>query len=274
MKLYTALLVALVSPMALATAQPPQVRVTFADGRVVEGAIDEATDDHHLWIRLSAERVELAASYGWDEVATIDAGDQQLSKDQLLADRQTYMAGWPEYFLFDETQSGESPAACVGPTMIEPRAASTSFVATLANWDGDVEPDGYEIAVTVLDEYGHPMPVRGTLSATLVGERTDRRAAPHPPVVLQRWSERMVPEQFAGGPAVFRLPFRQIRPERDLELAPGGILQIEVGAFGHGRFASSAAVAVREFNPVRDRFEQRTGSRFFPGERHERWHHE
>ncbi len=258
------------APVAVGT----PARVALVDGRVVEGELDDATDEHHLWLRRGDDRVLLSTSYRWNEVASVEIDGQVVTSKQILDQSADYVAAWPEYFLFAQDESHRAHSAtCDEPIGRLPRAVSTSFVAELANWDGDVEPDGYEIAVTVFDELGQPMAVRGTLAARLEGERGDRRGVPMVPVELERWTNRIDLDQFANGPAVFRLPFRQIDPEVELDIEPGGILEVEVGAFGYGRMAASRAVPIRAFNPIRDRYELSTGSRFFPGERHEYWNH-
>ena len=256
-------------------AEPPRAVVTLQDGRTITGLLDDATDDSALWIRLSEQRIRLAVSFPWNEVAVIEVDGSEVTEDEILASPQEYLAAWPQFFLFEE-QEPLAAAYCEEPVVDLRRATATSFGARLANWDRDVEPDGYEVAVRVLDEYGRPMAVRGTLSARLVGERNGGPGTPTVPSVpmeLERWSERLNFEQFAGGQAIFRLPFRKIFPERELDIQPGGILEIEVGAFGHGRMAASAAVPLRQFNAIRDRYEQSIGSRFFPGERHRHWSH-
>ena len=139
--------------------------------------------------------------------------------------------------------------------------------AVLANWDADVEPDGYELAIALINSHGQLVPVRGTLRAKLIGERTNRTGQPVSGVELERWTERIDLADFAEGVALYRLPFWKIDPEQQVSLAPGAILQVEVGAFGHGDYAASIAVPTREFNPVRDRMQQQTGRRFFRGER-------
>jgi len=272
---------ALMSMVSAAAAyDAPEVQLELNDGRVVEGKLDEATSQSLVWVRRDADRIVLATSYRWDEVARLVVDGETVERDEILAEPAFYTEAWPESFLFAEYES--PPVRRAYTRQAQPfsqparksRATASSFVATLANWDGDVEPDGYEISVTVTDQYGYPMAVRGTLSAKLVGQRSTRRGfrtGDQPTATeLERWSERVTPEQFAAGPAVFRLPFRQLRPERDLNTAPEGFLQVEVGVFGDGRLASSAAVPLRAFNPLRDRLQQQTGSRFFRGELSER----
>lgn len=259
-----------------ASYETPQVKLELSDGRVIEGKLDEATDDALVWVQRGEERIVFASSYRWDEVTRVMVDGQAVEREEILAEPAFYMQTWPESFLFAAYEA--APAGSINPRQLPaartPRATASSFVATLANWDGDVEPDGYEIQVTVTDQFGYPMAVQGTLSAKLMGHRAPRhglRTGNQPPVdELERWSERISPGQFATGPAVFRLPFRQLRPERDLNVAPEGFLQVEVGVFGDGRFASSAAVPLRAFNPLRDRLQQQTGSRFFRGELSER----
>ena len=263
------LLVALATivPFVASDAPAAQVVATLADGRVVAGEVDSRTDGEWLWLQRSEGRVWLSMPYEWSEVSDLQLNDQPIARDQLLLQLDQYAVEEPTLAVLGETDDLVLP---LEPLVAAPRrATSCSFVAELANWDGDVEPDGYLVAVTVLDECGEPMAVRGTLSAKLVGERTDDRGFAVEAVELERWSDRVEKSQFDYGPAVFRLPFWQVRPEVDIDLCPGAILQVEVGAFGHGRMASSASVPLREFNPLRDTFQQQTGSRFFPGERSE-----
>lgn len=249
-------------------AAKPNVRLELSDGRFMEGRLDDATDSRYLWLRRDAERIVLANSYRWDEIARVIVDGKEVETEDLLASASKYATSWPDSFLFVEYEGAQTRRAhaSLAPARERPRAVACSFAATLANWDRDIEPDGYEIAVTVTDQYGYPVAVRGTLSATLIGERVSRAGDRPIRGELERWSERISPRQFDAGPAILRLPFRQLRPELDLEVEPWAVLQIEVGAFGDGRFASSATVPIREYNPLRDRLQQQTGSRFFRGE--------
>ncbi|MGI9456124.1 MAG: hypothetical protein ACR2NU_06145 [Aeoliella sp.] len=267
MRLLLAALFFVIAPIAaLAQEAPWLARVTFTDGRTMEGQLDDATDTAHLWLRHEEERIVLATSHPWATINQVEIDGQPYDVEVMRANFQQFVAPWPEQFLFEAHEEDRPPGRHDG-LRAPLRAASIAFEAALVNWDRDVEPDGYEIAVTVLDEYGRPMPVRGTLSATLAGERDEPNGKLVAYVQLERWSERVDLEDFSGGPAIYRLPFRRTRPEFDLDIAPGAILQVEVGAYGHGRFASSVAVPVRGFNAVRDRRQLQTGSRFFRGER-------
>jgi len=260
-----------VSPSIGMAQSPPTADVTLADGRVLQGQIDDATDDSHLWLRRTENRLVLATSYAWKSVERIDVEGRSYDKKGILANVQKWVAPWPEQFLREGYEDHlQPPVNQQAAQWVPSRPVSVAFEAVLANWDADVEPDGYEIAVTMLDDLGQPVPVRGTLSAKLVGERIDRRQQPVPNVELERWSERVDLADFSGGPAIYRLPFRRTHPEIELDIAPGAILQVEVGAFGQGRFAASTSVPVRPFSPVRDRLQQQTGSRFFRGERSQR----
>ena len=251
--------------------EPPQAVVTLVDGRVVTGTVDDATDTVDLWIRRGDDRVLLATSYRWQEVASVELDGEAWTPDEIVGLLSRVSKPWPRYALFEQEEKLQVERPSVE---VRQQATSASFVARLANWDADVEPDGYLVELTVYDQFGRPMPVRGSVRARLVGERTTSYLVPGEPVELERWSETLEQSQFANGPAVLRLPFRQIRPEHQTEIAPGALLELEVGAFGHGQMAASAAVPTRQFNPVRDRFEQRTDNRFAPGERHEPWSHE
>lgn len=248
-------------------ASAAEVVALLADGRTVAGQVDARTDEQSLWLQTSEGRAWLSVPYAWSEIAGLQLDGKPVERDQLLEQLRDIAAEEPTLAVLGEPEDSVLPLA---PPLGAPRrATSCSFVAELANWDADVEPDGYLVAVTVLDQCGRAMAVRGTLSAKLVGEQTDDRGFAVEAVELERWSDRVEISQFEYGPAVFRLPFRQIRPEVDIDLCPGAILQVEIGAFGHGRMAASAGVPLREFNPLRDTFQQQTGSRFFAGERSE-----
>jgi len=242
--------------------------VVLADGRQVEGQLDDATDSEHLWLRRGDDRALLAVCYRWQEVARVEVAGRRLDRHQLLAEPERHVVPWPDDF-FSAADHRDDPSAN-RPTIAPRRRApqSITFVAALANWDSDVEPDGYEAAVTLLDHHGQPTAARGMLTARLVGSRLDRQGRiTTPSVELERWSQRMDARQLANGSAVVRLPFRRVRPERQLDLAPRAFFEVEFAAPGHGSFAASTTVPLREYDPVRDRLQQATGSRFFTGER-------
>jgi hypothetical protein len=142
--------------------------------------------------------------------------------------------------------------------------------ACLINLDRDVEPDGLRIAIAAIDADGRPVVVRGSLTARLFGERRPNDA----PVVdfpeLDRWSQRVVPADFVDGIAAYELRFRRTAPEWQFDLLPDAVLEVRLGAFGHGNYAAAAPVVIRPFNPIRDDRQQRLGSRFFPREIHGR----
>ena len=76
----------------------------------------------------------------------------------------------------------------------------------------------------------------------------------------------VAPGDFVDGVATYQLPFRRAAPEWQFDLLPDGILTAQLGAFGHGNFASSKPVVIRPFNPLRDNLQLLEETRFLPGE--------
>jgi hypothetical protein len=83
---------------------------------------------------------------------------------------------------------------------------------------------------------------------------------------LQTWSQPVAPIDFHDGVASYALRFRTVRPESDWRLHSDALVNVRLGVFGQGNFEASVPVAIRKFNPVRDRLQLTRGSRFFPGE--------
>jgi hypothetical protein len=140
--------------------------------------------------------------------------------------------------------------------------------AELVNLDRDVEPDGIEVSIAAVGERGLPLAVRGSFRATLVGERRPATSGEVQFGELGRWTQRVRPEDFVDGVATYDLRFRATAPEWEFDVAPDAILTVELGAAGHGHYAASAPVALRQFNPLRDQMQLYRDSRFAPAELH------
>lgn len=266
MQRYLFAVLLILSSSMVRAAEPPVIVVELTDGRVVEGQIDEATDDTYLWLRRSTNGIVLATSYPWSSVAGGRTKSGSYTPGELKRGASDLKADWPREFLIQPTEPENQEIVEMPPPAAAGRTASVHFSAELANWDYDAEPDGYLLRVSVLDDSGQPMVVRGTLRAKLVGDREHRRLHYRAGTELDRWTERIDARDFASGCATYKLRFHNLRPEHDVDVLPDALLHIEVGVFGAGRFEATQPVPVRYFNPVRDRLQLGTGSRLLRDE--------
>ena len=58
------------------------------------------------------------------------------------------------------------------------RVTSIEVDAVLVNLDRDVEPDGFEVYLSVFDQSGEPVEVRGNVYARLWGQRSELHGSP------------------------------------------------------------------------------------------------
>lgn len=262
-----------------------KVSIQTHDGRVITGEVDEDTDDHLLWIRQEKEQILLTTSVKWAEIVAAHDGEESLPVDQLSTVLRAQATREPIGFLLHQAIY-HTPSKCEGscptplssapnPRIRSKRVRSLEIEAHLVNLDRDVEPDGLEIVIAALDEHGLSVPVKGTLSVRLWGERIH----PHGSLVkyenLQRWSQRVRKEDFSeAGLAVYRVRFRTVNPELDLGLHADGLVNVRLSAHGQGNYEASTPVQIRTFNPVRDRLQLTRGGRFFPDELTQRTRHQ
>jgi hypothetical protein len=152
-----------------------------------------------------------------------------------------------------------------------PRVRSLTIIdACLVNLDRDAEPDGFAITIAALDEHGQPTAVRGSLGLRLFGQRQPQRTSRLDFATLDQWTVPVREADFIEGVATYELPFRHTAPEFEFPLYPDAILEARLGAFGHGNYAASTQVLLREYSTFRDRLQLFTGKRFIPREWHGR----
>ena len=146
------------------------------------------------------------------------------------------------------------------------RIAALEIEAVLVNLDRDVEPDGFELVIAAIDVHGRAVPVRGSITARLVGERDEEHSGRIRFEELQRWSQPVARADFLDGVASYALRFRTVRPEFDWELIPYALLNVRLGIYGEGNFEASVPVMIRQFNPYRDQLQKYERSRFLRNE--------
>jgi hypothetical protein len=253
------------------------VTATTADGREFTGVIDARTDGKTLWLRRDGAGFTLAQSLQWNEIASARLGAQPLDPFALRIHHRELVS--PASGLFVGEIENAPPQAQPTPLVNEiaaqaaagrpPRVRSVEITsASLVNLDRDVEPDGIAVAVSPISAHGTPTPVRGVLRATLVAQRRDMHTGEVQFGELNRWSQTVRPEDFVDGVATYDLPFRATAPEWDFQLEPDALITVQLSAAGHGSFAASAPIALRQFNPMRDQMQLFRGSRFAPAEVH------
>jgi hypothetical protein len=245
------------------------VHVVTSQGRTLAGDVDARTDDNRLWLRQQHGDAVLASSVAWSDVAAAQVGDEAVNVDDLRQQRRELMSSAPRWL------AAVAPTAAAGtsvPTSLTRpvrRVRTVEIVsACLANFDRDVEPDGLVVTIAALDDAGAPMAVRGNLTARLYGELRPGSVREVTFGTLDEWTQPVTAVDFASGVASYELRFRRTAPEWQFDLLPDTLMEVSLLAFGEGRFAASAPLVIRAFNPLRDNQQLLLKSRFLPGEHH------
>lgn len=253
------------------------VNVQTNDGRTLKGEIDSRTDSDHLWLRRKENQIVLTTSIRWSTIVSA-AIDGQAIQPSALHQRAQEMATPDTKILLANYLVAEPPIvnnsscpSCPGGRCSD--VASIEIQAFLVNRDRDVPPDGLELRVVAIDLHGVPVPVKGSLYARLWGERDSSEGSLIRFEDLQRWSKPVSQQDFVEGVASYFLPFRTVHPARDLGLRPEALVNVRLGVFGQGNFEASVPIAIRYFNPVRDRHQYFEGSRYLRDELTEATHH-
>ncbi len=257
----------LIMPLASSAQSSESVTITTVDGRVLAGQLDSRTDQMHLWVRHESEQIILATPVLWSSIASATVGEEPVDATALREQQSDLASSGPFGFL---AISGEPAESTVDePSANHPIPSEVTAIevsAALVNLDHDVEPDGFEVAIAALDREGQTVPVRGTLYARLWGERHNSHDGRVMMEDLGRWTKRVQPADFLDGVATLRLRFRTANPAHDLALLHNGLLNVRLGAYGHGNFEASVSVPLRHFEPFRDHVQLHKGSRYLHGE--------
>ncbi len=251
---------------------PGHIEVQTIDGRVLGGMLDARTDGATLWLRREQDAIVLTTSVGWNDVATATVDGATLSADQLRERRGELAsegAPLPAIVRPIDMLVGEPPEA---PPLQRVRVRNLEVLdACLVNLDRDVEPDGLQVTIAAIGDDRRPVAVRGSLAARLFGERQPNDKPIDAFSELDRWTQPVKLGDFVDGVATYELRFRGTAPEWQFDLLPDAVLDVRLGAFGHGNYAASVPVVIRPFNPLRDNLQQRHDTRFLPRELHGRF---
>lgn len=270
-----------------------QLTVTLHDGRQFRGQIGETSNSDQLVLRFVGDGITVWRPIAWNHIARAEVADRHITGAQLHkivveiltarndnpfdADDQSPSA-LPEPTEFVSPVPGFYPIASgVPPAPRRPPPLSVRSLrieAAVANWDADVEVDGLVLEILPLDQWGDIVPINGTVTAELIGNRPAALRTRyvyhrgHPFPRLGRWTHRLQ----ADRPESYRvqLPFRAAHPEFDFDLAAWAVVHARLVVPGQGVFETTAdLVRIRPFSPIRDWRQQVmiSGGRFFPEER-------
>lgn len=258
---------------ALATAE---VAVQLRDGRTVFGQIDERTDNDFLWLRRTAPAIVLRSVFSWKQIVRAKHGDEELSAEKLrLLAQQAKSDASKKPATLPPRHKAIAPPDLIPTAAIDRhrhwrgagRIRSLHVEAVVANWDDDVEDDGLLVRIYPLTADGRFIPVTGSLQVTLTGRALQgtRRRDNFPEI--DRWSKKVRASDFGPDGAVYKLPFRNFRPERNLDIDIEGLLNARLSVPTQGVFnASDANVRLRRLSKFRDRLQLQRGRRLHPRE--------
>lgn len=249
--------------------RPSEIRATATttDGRAYTGAIDARTTSKTLWLRQTRGGISLSHGLDWKRIAGLRVGGKTLSgpaaRQAALKLKARRVVG---YLDLPRGRTTAIPDGSV-PGRRLPRPRSLEIDARPMNWDADVETDGLEVRIAPRDAQGRLLQLDGTVRVQLLGQRLGRRRGTKQTGVLTEWSGRLRAGQFGPQGAVLRFPYRAVHPEFQLDIASDAIVQVRLQTRRSGPLYASAPVLLRSFNPLRDRLQLKSGTRFFPAER-------
>jgi hypothetical protein len=263
------------------------VTVDLQNGRVVQGEVDEQTDDLRLWLRRETNGIQLASGFPWNQVRKVSSADQIFSGPEFFTKAASSKSAGKTY---RELSYADRGSQRVQQTSLEaeilPKPVSEQFhrqavqrrvqtlyiEAYLAQWDGDPQTDGLRVFVYPLSADGELVPVNGQIDLFLLGEIERATGVVGNPTLpqfreLERNSRLVKTADFANGAAMYQLPFRQFHPDFYFDVARQALVHARLGVPGQGLFlASDANVQLRSFSRIRDELQMKTPQRFFPAE--------
>lgn len=263
------------SDAASASIPRNEVAVVLHGGRTLSATIDSRATQAELWLRWENEAALIRQRVAWADVVLIETLEETWSADDLR--RQLPERSAPEIVAADSIEltpvvASANPAADDDWSTVDATVRSLSIDARAANWNADPAADGVLLTVYPLNAAGDVVPVRGRITAELIGDVTSLRK-PQPKTRFTRWSRlgywaRPVrTETFTASGADLKLPFQAYDPEFDSTVRSRTLLTVRLTVPGQGVFqASLPDVWVRPFSPLRNRIEATTGRRYLPEE--------
>jgi hypothetical protein len=268
------------------------VTVHLLSGRSFSGQLQPSANDHYLSLRSSAAGMDMVRQIAWSRVVSLELNGEELSpnafQSQVGRAVPASVRGKALHSVLRMPPSGTQPPSDIhlvgnafddasadrgyypgseSQALPPARISSIHIDAYVANWDRDVEADGLIVHLYPFAEDGSLVPARGSLELQLTAEQQGFNTVHQTFTDVGHWSRRVLPDDFSGEEAVYRLEFQSRHPDFDLYLRAKGLLHARLAVPGQGVFeASCAAVRIRHYSPIRDRLEQREGVRFLSHE--------
>ena len=261
-----------------------EITVHLESGRSFTGYVDAKTNASEMVLRFEEGWATLWRPINWESVVGAEYKSTSITPEAL---RQGYhnlssesaVEQWLASAGLHPTKVAEpgaypaQPVPPPEPEFVKPQIESLVIQASLGNWNRGAERDGLVLSLFPLDSAGQIIPISGTVEITLLGLRPSsarskfvyHRGNPFP--TLGRWTRRIYHNDVTTSGAQFRLPFQAYHPEFDLDLAPHGMVQVQLSIPGQGTFTETVElIRIRPFSPLRDIRQQLDGTRFFPHE--------
>ena len=243
------------SPNALDT----QVTALVRDGRVLQGQVDDRTDDEVLWLRITRGAVVLSTGLSWDLIQEVQLESNRHTAAEFRTMAKSYASASPK---LSTTHTANKPSVPSAFTARQTNAAtlvrvhSLHLEAEIANWDRDAESDGIAIRVLPLGIDRRVLAIDGVVSVELFGREFSSGRENQGFPLLGQWSQRVRSTDFrASEGAVYYLPTnRQL--DHEPSLLSVGMVRATLTVNGQGHFDAVASTRLRTYNPIRDQIDE------------------
>ncbi|MGZ8901869.1 MAG: hypothetical protein ACXW3Z_17385 [Limisphaerales bacterium] len=232
-------------------AQEAEVTVRLASGRVLQGLVDERSNEETLWLRRERKSSYLRRPIAWSQVVVASMGNEELTKDEILS-RAT--AAPP-----DQPRARHILAPNVHPVGYYPSELahdpprSLAIRAELGNWDGDAALDGLLLQLRPQNARGESTPVVGQVEIECWGLDLRHGKPGGELAFIERWSQPIALIDFTNEGALLKLPFGAVNPIERPVFRPWGLLRVRLSIPGSGMLeAMLDGVQLRPATPVQD----------------------
>ncbi|MGD0898418.1 MAG: hypothetical protein ABR915_11320 [Thermoguttaceae bacterium] len=254
------------------TGGPAPVVVHVRSGRSFSGNLASRTDARRLWLQSGGGAVTVLRPIDWDCVTGVSIVGQEFSGEELHRLVREIRQRMPAAEIVASTHwTVIDPGETASAGKVRPAARPVRHLAIdaeVGGWSDTADPDGLILEVRPVDAAGRLVAVHGMLEVDLASWRTGVTPDPQPFFTVARWTQTVRPEDFGPGGAIYHLPFQNVRPDFDLEVASRGAVHVRLGVAGQGTFdATQSSIRIRPHSIVRDNLQQATGHRFLPQER-------
>lgn len=259
-----------------------EITVQLKSGHTLTATLDPQSSRDRLWLRWENAAAVIQQQIDWGNVSRVGTLEEEYSAEEFrlrlpkpvdvrLAIHKPYCEPQSASRIVALSPQDNSRESTDSPGLV-PQVRSLAIDARASNWNADPAVDGVQLSVYPLDASGEVVPVRGTVTAELLGDvRSLKKPQPRrrfPQYSRMGWWSRAVePDSFGVSGATLRLPFQSHDPEFDPTVRSRTLLTVQLAVPGQGVYRASVAdLWVRPFSPLRNRIEESTGRRYLPQE--------